>query len=265
MARAAGVPQRTLVAETARALSGFADDERGLVTACRRVVHRHPTCGSLVWLAAGAVTSPDPRSELREGAAAVAADPTSRHVADALPPDATVVVVGWPEAGVASLGRRGDVSVAAIDTDGEADDLVDALTAADVDAWAVHPVALGSTLGALAAATDDVVALIEADAADADRVVAAPGSLALVATARALGLATWLVAPRGRTQPAALLDCGLARLAAGVAHPTDADWDVVPTSLFDTVVRPDGCLPVTDALAVPDAAFVPELFAGDVF
>lgn len=259
------MPQRALVAETARALSGFADDERGLVTACRRVVHRHPTCGSLVWLAAGAVTSPDPRSELREAAAAVAADPTSRHVADALPPDAAVLVVGWPEAGVASLGRRGDLSVVVVDTDGDGDDLVDALIEADVAARAVPAVALGAALDALAATSDAVVVLIEADVADPERVVAAPGSLAAAATARALGLATWLVATRGRTQPPALLDCGLARLAAGVSHPTDADWDVVPTSLVDAVVRPDGHLGVADALAVPDTAFVPELFAGDVF
>ena len=260
------MPQRALVAETARALAGFADDERGLVTACRRVVHRHPVCGSLVWLAAGAVTSPDPRSALREAAAAVAADPTSRHVADALPPDATVLVVGWPEAAVASLGRRGDLSVVVVDTDGDADDLVDALSDADVDARSIRPVGLGAALAAAAdLAAGNVVVLIEADAADAERVVAAPGSLAAAATARALGLATWLVAPRGRTQPAALLDCGLARLAAGVAHPTDADWDVVPTSLLDVVVRPDGPMSVADALAVPDCAFVPELFAGDVF
>jgi len=259
------VPQRSLVAETARALSGFAGDERGLVTACRRVVHRHPSCGSLVWLAAGAVTSPDPRSDLREAAAAVAADQTSRHVADALPPDATVVVVGWPEAGVASLGRRGDLSVVVVDTDGDADDLVDALAAADVDARSVDPVALGSTLGVLAAGSAEVVVLVEADAADTDRAVAAPGSLVAVATGRALGLATWMVAPRGRTQPPALLDCALARLAAGLATPTDVDWDVVPTSLLDVVVRPDGPTSVADALAVPDCAFVPELFAGDVF
>lgn len=259
------MPQRTLVAETARALAGFADDERGLVTACRRVVHRHPTCGSLVWLAARAVTSPDPRSDLREAAAAVAADQTSRRVADALPPDATVLVVGWPEAGVASLGRRGDVSVVVVDTDGEADDLIDALDGADVAARAVHPVALGSTLGVLADLSTDVIVLVEADAADTDRVVAAPGSLVAAATARALGITTWLVAPRGRTQPPALLDCGLARLAAGIADPTDADWDVVPASLFDAVVRPDGPTSVADALAVPDTAFVPELFAGDVF
>ena len=271
VARSAGAPQQALVAETARALSGFASDERGLVTACRRVVHRHPACGSLVWLAARAITSPDPRSELREGAAAVAADPTGRHVADALPSGATVVVVGWPEVGVASLGRRGDVSVVVVDTDGCGDDLVDALTDADVAACSVAPVLLGSVLGALAAADRPagekpaVVVLVEADAVDPTRVLAAPGSLAAAGVARALGLTTWLVAPRGRTQPAALLDCALGRLAASAPEPTDADWDVVPTALIDAVVRPDGVLSVAEALAVPDCPNVPELFAGDVF
>jgi len=273
VARSAGAPQQALVAETARALSGFAGDEMGLVIACRRVVHRHPTSGSLVWLAARAITSPDPRSDLREAAAAVAADPTSRRVADALPPEATVVVVGWPEAGVASLGRRGDVSVVVVDVDGCGDDLVEALTDADVQACTVNPVALGAVLGALADAggragadgPGDVVVVVEADAADATRAIAAPGSLAAVATARALGLTTWLVAPRGRTQPAALLDTALGRLAAGVAGPTHVDWDVVPTTLIDVVVRPDGVCAPAEALAVPDCPSVPELFAGDVF
>lgn len=274
VARSAGAPQQALVAETARALAGFASDERGLVTACRRVVHRHPACGSLVWLAARAITSPDPRSELREAAAAVAADPTGRHVADALPAGATVVVVGWPEVGVASLGRRGDVSVVVVDTDGCGDDLVDALTDADVEARAVAPVLLGSVLGALAGADrspevngadGEVVVLVEADAVDPTRVLAAPGSLAAAGVARALGFTTWLVAPRGRTQPAALLDCALGRLAASAPEPTDADWDVVPTALIDAVVRPDGVLSVAEALAVPDCPNVPELFAGDVF
>ena len=262
------------MAETARALAGFAGDERGLVTACRRVVHRHPASGSLVWLAARAISSPDARSELRESAAAVAADPTSRHVADGLPAAATVVVVGWPEVAVASLGRRGDVSVVVADTDDCGEDLVEALTAADVEACAVHPVLLGSVLGALAGASraagapdvdPNVVVLIEADTADPTRVLAAPGSLAAAGVARALGLTTWLVVPRGRTQPAALFDCALGRLAASRPTPTDADWDVVPTALIDAVVRPDGVLPVGEALAVPDCPNVPELFAGDVF
>ena len=274
MARSAGAPQQALVTETARALAGFAGDERGLVTACRRVVHRHPACGSLVWLAARAITSPDPRSELREAAAAVAADPTGRQVADSLPAGATVVVAGWPEVGVASLGRRGDVSVVVVDTDGCGDDLVDALTDADVQARSVAPVLLGSVLGALADAgrpsgsdgvDGAVVVLVEADATDATRAIAAPGSLAAAGVARALGFTTWLVAPRGRTQPAVLLDGALGRLVASVPEATDADWDVVPMVLFDAVVRPDGVLAVAEGLAVPDCPNVPELFAGDVF
>lgn len=251
--------------ETARALSGFAGDGRGLVTACRRIVHRHPACGSLVWLAARAITSPEPRGELRESAAAVSSDPTGRQVADALPADATVVVVGWPEVGVSSLARRGDVTVAAVDTDGSADDLVHALTAADVDAWAAGPVALGATLGGLSASGGPVVVLVEADAADPTRAVAAPGSLAAAATAHALDLPVWLVAPCGRTQPEVMLDAALRRLTAGATDPADIDWDVVPVHLVDLVVRPDGALSPAEALAAPDCPAAPELFAGDVF
>lgn len=268
MARAAGVPQQTLVAETARALAGFAGDELGLVTACRRVVHRHPTCGSLVWLATRAVTSPDPRHELREAAAAVAADPTGRLVAELLPPDAAVVVVGWPEVAVSAFGRRGDLSVVAVDIDGDAADLVDALLDADVAAEVASPVSLGAALDELGGGDRPVVVIIEADAVDATRAVAGPGSLAAAATAAALGIEVWLVAARGRSLPTVVLDAAVGRLDAGVsrwAGPPGACWDLVPTRLVDRIVRPDGAWGVAEALAVPDCAAVPELFAGDVF
>lgn len=264
MARSAGAPQLALVAETARALSGFAGDERGLVTACRRIVHRHPACGSLVWLAARALTATDARAELGEVAAAVAADPTSRQVAGSLPDDATLVVSGWPEVTVASLGRRGDLAVVVIDADGCGEDLVDALAGADVAGRAVPAVQVGAVLSS-AVGVEGVVVAIEADMTDGRRAIAGAGSLAAVATARALGLTTWLVVPEGRCQPEVMVSAALARLDSGVTDPAGVDWDVVPTELIDVVVRPGGPGVPAEVLGAPDGPAVPELFAGDVF
>ena len=60
VARASGADQAVLVEETAHALRAFLDDPNGLVTACRRIVDRHPTSAPLWWLCARVLTAPDP-------------------------------------------------------------------------------------------------------------------------------------------------------------------------------------------------------------
>src|SRR5262245_41181947 len=57
VARSSGAPMAVLVRETAGALGGLGFDPAGLVTACRRVLDRHPTAGPLWWLAARVLTS----------------------------------------------------------------------------------------------------------------------------------------------------------------------------------------------------------------
>lgn len=263
VARASGVPQRLVVAETARALSGFATDPQGLVTACRRVVERHRSCGSLVWMAASVMQAADPVGELRRTAAAVATDRTGRVVADNLPADAAVVVVGWPAETASELPRRGDVAVLAVDTFGEAGELVDRLCDADVAATTVPVEALGAAVSAVASQTSVVV--VEADAVGPTHAAATPGSLALAATARAGGVPVWLVVPVGRVQPAAVWDRFAARLWPPDVPGWDAGCDLVPLDLVDVVVRPTGITDVAGALARPDCPDCPELFAGDVF
>src|SRR5215212_5910505 len=59
VARASGVDQALLVRETASALGAFGSDPAGLVTACRRIVSRHPTAGALWWLCGRVLTAGD--------------------------------------------------------------------------------------------------------------------------------------------------------------------------------------------------------------
>ncbi len=59
VARSSGAPQAVLVRETAAALGGLGFDPAGLVTACRRVLDRHPTSGPLWWLCSRVLTAVD--------------------------------------------------------------------------------------------------------------------------------------------------------------------------------------------------------------
>ena len=63
VARASGADQAMLVRETAGALAAFADDPAGLVTACRRIVSRHPGSGPLWWLCSRVLTATEPMRE----------------------------------------------------------------------------------------------------------------------------------------------------------------------------------------------------------
>lgn len=288
MARSSGVPQRLVVDETARALMGFSSDQLGLVTACRRVVERHRSCGALVWMAARVMTSSDPVAEIRRCATAVAGDPTGRLLADALAPDATIVMLGWPEESPVALGRRGDVAVLVVDSFGEGAELADELSAVDVAARAVRVEGLGAAVASVAQAGGVVV--LEADAVGPTHALAVAGSLAAASTARALGVPVWLVVPCGRSQPGVMWDRFVARLApepagrlpelgvdpAGVPAGDPADdfafnsgfdsgFDTVPLDLVDVVVRPTGLTDVASMVASPDCPSAPELFAGDVF
>ena len=84
VARAGVVPVVPLVRESAAALSSFADDPKGLLTSCRRLLDRRRDCGPLVWLAARMLAAMDPRSEAIRVIEALDADTTGRALEDGL-------------------------------------------------------------------------------------------------------------------------------------------------------------------------------------
>src|SRR5437660_12821098 len=90
VARADGAGPSLLVREAAGALAGFADDPAALVTACRRLVDRHPTAGPMWWLAARVLAADDPGMEAWSSAQVLDDDVTPSVLADHLPADATV-------------------------------------------------------------------------------------------------------------------------------------------------------------------------------
>ena len=253
VARASGAEQADLVRETAGALASLGFDPPGLVTACRRILQRHPESGPLWWLSARVLTAGDPVAEAWRAADEIGGDPTARELAHALPEEATVCVLGWPELVAEALPRRGDVVVYVVDVLDEGTGFVRRLTVSDVEAVDVPLSGLG------AAAADASVVLLEASAVGPDGFVAVAGSRAAAAVGRHAGAAVWLVAGIGRLLPARMWEGLVRRVDDGRSDPWDVEDEVVPLDLVDRVVGPWGVLPAGEAVRRIDCPVAPEL------
>lgn len=252
VARASGADQALLVRETAGALAAFRHDPPGLVTACRRIVSRQPASGPLWWLCARVLSAPDPMAEAWSAADELEGDRTPAALARALPEDATVCVLGWPERVGEALLRRGDLDVLVVDALGEGSGLVRHLERSGVDATDVAVSGIGG-----AAASAHVVVL-EAGAVGPAAAVAVAGSRAAAAVARHAGVPVWMVAGAGRLLPRRMFDCLAGRVEAG-GDPWDTDDEIVPLDLVDCLVGPSGPEPVAEGLRRTDCPVAPEL------
>lgn len=251
VARATGAPADDVVREAAASLAGFADDPVSLVTACRRLIDRHPTNGPIWWLCARTLVAADPADEPWRCHGELHADPTLDELAHAIGDGARVAVVGWPERLAGPLARRGDLEVRVLDVDGDGPGFARLLERADV-----HTVDV--PVGGMAPAVDacDLVVL-DASAVGPDVAVAPSGSWAAAAVARAAGVETWLVGGRGRLVPRGLWPALERRLGGPTTAPWEQGVDLLPLALVDRVAGPLGTQPVVEALAsvdTPDAA-----------
>lgn len=257
VARAGGVNHGVLVRETAAALGALGFDPAGLVTACRRIVDRHPNSGPLWWLCSRVLTTPDPLDEAWRCADEIDDDPTPQQLFAALAGDATVCVVGWPELTVDALVRRGDVRVLAVDVEGGGHGFARRLRGSDVE---VEEVGLPG-LGAAAAASD--VVLIEPSAAGPAGFVAPAGSRAAASVATCAGIPVWLVTGVGRLLPGPTWEALAGRLAS--AKPWSVADEVSPRDLVTHVVGPHGPESVPAGLARTSCPIAPELFRPTAF
>jgi hypothetical protein len=254
VARSSGADQATLVRDTAGSLAAFRDDPAGRLMACRRMLARHPTSGPLWWISSRVCTAPDPLREARAALDEFDVDPTARALSRAIPDEAVVCVLGWPEVVADALPARGDLDVLVVDVGGEGPGLVRRLRRSDVDATDVP---LGG-LGAAAAAADLVVA--EAACVGPTEFVAVAGTRAAAAVARHAGVDVWLVAGVGRYVPGRLWDVIESRLDQR-DDPWDLDEEIVPLDLVTCVCGPDGPEPpATAAARRVDCPIAPELF-----
>ena len=251
VARSSGDDRTELAREAAEALAMFDREPAGLVTACRRLLQRHPRNGALWWLAARVLESAEPGAEAWRAADELIADDTDQVLAYALPEDTDVLVVGWPSTITRALVHRGDVVVLAGDC-GEATPFVRALGRAGVEADVVP----GHGIGAAAAAADLV--LVEAEAMSSEGIVAAIGSRAAAAVASAAGVPVWAVAPEGHVLPVPLW-----RALAGGVGADGAPWEdseeLVSLDHVALVVGPTGSVTVEDAVNRPTCPVAPEL------
>jgi hypothetical protein len=251
VARASGAPDDEVVAEAAASLAGFSEDPASLVTACRRLIDRHPANGPIWWLCARTLLAADPADEAWRCHADLHADPTLDEVAHALPDGAVVSVVGWPDRLGAPLSRRGDLAVQVVDVDGDGPGFVRMLERLDVQADDVPTGGMGA-----AVAGSDLL-LLDARAIGPTTALVGSGGWAAAAVARTASVPVWLVAGRGRSLPAGMWGALERRLGGPATPPWALALDQVPLELIDHVAGPRGPQPASQALAtvdVPDAA-----------
>jgi hypothetical protein len=255
VARASGGDQRMLVRETAGALRGLGIDPAGLVVACRRIVERHPNSGPMWWLCASVLAAPDPYRCAAVLADQLEADPTPDVLVEALPDDATVCVVGWPDLIGDALLRRGDSTVLAIDSDDDgvgSSAFVRRLRHMDVDAEIVP----ASGLGAAVLASDLVV--VEALAASPTDLLATSGSRALASVGYCAEVPVWAVIGRGRCLPTALFEA-MGQRPTDLREPWEAVAELVPLGLTNWVVGCGGVVETAVALLLPECPMSYEL------
>ena len=234
VARAGDLSQDVLVRETASALGALASDPLELVTVCRRILDKYPVAGALWSMAARVCTSAQPYRAARDFSSELRADATADHAADALPADATVCLLGWPDLAAEGLGRRSDVTVRVIDAYGEGAGLARRLAGNGCDVTDV-PLA-----GLAAACSNADVILVEAAVAGPEAVIAAGGSHAAAAVGYVSGVDVWCIAGQGRALPRQFFEAAASTVAD---EPWECDEEVVPLGLFSHVVGPDGVEP----------------------
>lgn len=255
MARASGSPAVAVAREAVGAVDAFSDDPQGMLVAFRRLLDRHPLSGPLWWLASTALTAPEPAAAARRFASELDRDNTMRELAAAVPDDATVCIVGWPETIASALVRRGDIEILAVNAFDEATGLARRMRASETLCSVVPLEGLAS-----AVANADLL-LLESSAIGPTRFSAVAPSFAAAATARQVGIQTWLVGGVGRVLTQRHWDA-LVALATKACEPWSETDEMVPLSVVDQVVDGEGVRSVDQALAGPSCPIAAELFSG---
>jgi hypothetical protein len=252
LARASGEDAETLLEEAADCLAGFADDPMGVVIACRRLLAYHPTVTPLWWLCAELLAAPDPA----EGAWAAwrewRRDTTPARLAGALPfpHERPVAVVGWPDVVRDGLAERIDLELLAVRNRYD-----DALLSRRLRVSVQSVRVVDETELAVLEPSHLLVAPM---ATGGGRILVAPGTGSLVATAREVGAVIWLVVPLGLALPGRLLEA-MDRAALTEFAEDDLSYVEWDGPAFDAVVGPDGVAEPSILGHRADCAPAPEL------
>jgi hypothetical protein len=233
IARAEGESAAVLAGEAAWTLSELAATEpAALLTACRRLLERHPDCGPLWWTAARLVSGDDALEEGRRAANQLCSDSTPDRLASAL---RGAVAAGE----VILLTVPADISRQALEK-GRAWSvrLLSGHFGIRYEMRSLGPLAGGVT-GYLAGEEDEAldgasVLVVEALAAAGSQCLVEPVAAGAVEAAVAAGVPAWLVVGMGRALPGRLFERAVAeseRRGSGRA---------MPAGTFALGVGPDG-------------------------
>lgn len=253
MARSRDAATGELLHASAASLAGFADDPASLVTACRRLLDRHPAQGPVWWLCSRTITAADPADEAWRCLDDFVTDPSIAELAHALPDGARVCVAGWSDRLIGAFAPRGDVEVRVVDVEGDGPGFVRELEGHDVNAVDVAVTGL-----AAAAASSDLVVL-DATAVGPDIAITASGAWALAAVAHTARVPVWVASGVGRIVPAAYWPALAGRVRGAATAPWGGDQDFLPLDLVDRLVGPNGPDPVEAGLSRGDTPLATEL------
>jgi hypothetical protein len=215
IARAEDEPAATLASEAAWTLGELAEDEpTALLTACRRLLDRHPACGPLWWVSATLTTADDPVAAARRAAAELCSDPTPDRLAKALRASFTaddVVALTVPvELSLACLAASKPHPIRVLGTPWSLRRAMRALSevASEVTGWSS-----GEEREALAGAA---VLIVEALAAGPRAVLVDPGVAAVIRASLDGSVPTWIAIGAGRALPSRLFDAASERAGDAV-------------------------------------------------
>ena len=210
IARAEDEPAASLASEAAWTLGELASHEpTALLTACRRLLDRHPACGPLWWGSARLACADDPLEVARRAAAELCSDSTPDRLKAALRTSLTsddVVVVTVPvELTLESLASSVPHPIRVLGSPWSLRRAVRLLAevAAHVTGWSP-----GEEPEALDGAS---VLLVEALAAGPRAVLVDPGSAVAVQAALEASVPVWIVIGVGRALPGRLFEAAAER------------------------------------------------------
>jgi hypothetical protein len=237
IARAEDEPAASLATEAAYTLADLSHYEpNAVLTACRRLLDKHPECGPLWWVGSQLVGAADPFEVARRAAGDLCSDPTPDRLAEMLRASFTggeAFVVGRPaDLSVQALRRGRQCRLRLVGSSWALRRAVRGAAFEGVDD--VTGYTPGDEDEALAGAA---VVLIEPLGVGTSNCLLTPESAGLVATAREVGAPLWLVCGVGRALPESLFEA--------LANRTGTDrGELVPIETFNLGVGPEGsCRP----------------------
>lgn len=260
IARADGEPAASLVTEAAWTLADLAETEpQAVLSACRRLIERHPTCGPLYWAGATILTADDPVEAAHRISAALLDDPTTGHLATELnssvTPGSVVVACEPAETLRGALERRPRYEVRLVGSLADLRSGVRMLAASGAEVTGYLDEELDEALDGAA------VIVVEALAAGPSVALVTSTGAALAHEALPAALPCWLSVPTGRALPAPLVaaavQAGLDSGEAEVLGPDEFTLAVGPGGAGDpaSVVSASSCPAASELVAGRSAGF----------